>query len=479
MNELPLPVSMPPSSPGSPLPPDIAAREDALERRLTARQLRMIALGGAIGTGLFLGSGIAVQLAGPGVILAYLLGGFLALFIAWALAEMAVAHPVAGSFGVYAEIYLHPWAGFTMRYSYWLAQVIAIGSEVVAAAIYCAFWFPQVPGWLWVAIFSFALIAVNAWSVASFGEFEYWFALIKVMTIVAFLVLGSALLFGFGPLAPVGLANYTRHGGFLPHGFGGVLLATTLAVFSYFGVEVVAVTAGEAREPKKTIPRALQAVFWRLALFYVGAITLLVGLVPWPQLGLEVSPFVRAFQAVGLPAAPSVMNFVVLTAALSSANTNLYLTSRMLFSLARGGYAPARLGRLSARGVPLGALLASSMGMAAAVLAQKFFPQDAYLYFIGAAFFGGLYVWVMILATHLAFRRRHRHTATLTTFMPAFPYLTWLGLAGLVAVSISTLWIPGLHITLLGGLPWLALISLGYLVWRSVRARKTSTTGSV
>ena len=458
-------------------PTGVAAREDDLARRLTPRQLGMIALGGAIGTGLFLGSGIAVRLAGPGVILAYGAAGVIALVIAWALAEMAVAHPVAGSFGVYAEIYLNPWAGFTMRYTYWFAQVIAIGSEVVAAAIYCAFWFPHVPGWLFVAVFSVALVVANAWSVASFGEFEYWFALIKVIAIVAFLFLGVGLLFGFGPLEPVGFGNYTRNGGFLPHGVTGVLLAMSLATFSYLGVEVVAVTAGEARDPRTSIPRALRSVFWRLLLFYVGAISLLVGLVPWQRVGIDASPFVRAFEAVGLPGASSVMNFVVLTAALSSANTNLYLTSRMMFSLSRGGYAPATLGRLTRRGNPLRALLLSSVGLVAAVLAQKFFPGQAYLYMIGTAFFGGLYVWIMILVTHLAFRRRRQGDAALATFMPAFPYLTWVGLVGLVGVGLSTRFVPGLELTLLAGLPWLGVISLGYWLWHAVY-RRNSSSGS-
>lgn len=449
---------------------DVAAREDSLARKLTPRQLSMIALGGAIGTGLFLGSGISVRLAGPGVILAYFLGAFIALFAAWALAEMAVAHPVAGSFGVYAELYLNSWAGFTMRLSYWVAQVIAIGSEVVAAAIYCAYWFPHVPGWFWVAAFSVGLLAANAWSVSSFGEFEFWFALIKVATIVLFIVVGAALLFGLGPLEPVGFRNYTQHQGFLPNGLTGVLLAMTLAVFSFFGVEVVAVTAGEAQDPQRTIPRALRSVFWRLSLFYVGAIALVVGLVPWTQAGIDVSPFVRAFETVGLPAASSIMNFVILTAALSSANTNLYLTSRMLFSLSRGGYVPERLGQLTRRGIPLAALLVSSVGMVTAVLAEKFFPRQAYLYMIGAAFFGGLYVWIMIFITHLAFRRHHRGNAKLATFMPAFPAPTMLGLIGLGTVTLATWFVPGFGITLISGLPWLALISLIYLLRRRGRS---------
>lgn len=434
----------------------------------------MIALGGAIGTGLFLGSGLAAQLAGPGVIFSYILAAFIALVIALALAEMAVVHPVAGSFGIYAEIYLNRWAGFTMRYAYWFAQCIAIGSEVVAAAIYCHFWFPHVPGWIWVIGFSAALFTANAWSVASFGEFEYWFALIKVVTIVAFLILGVSLLFGLGPLEPVGFDHYTGEGGFLPNGVTGVLLAMALALFSYIGVETVAVAAGEARDPQTSVPHALKSVFWRLAIFYVGGITLLVGLVSWNRLGVDASPFVRAFEAVGLPAAPSVMNFVVLTAALSSANANLYLSTRMLFSLSRGGYAPAGLGRLTRRGIPLWALAASSGGMVFAVLAAKLFPQRAYLFFVGAALFGGLYVWFMILLTHFSFRRHHQGDSALVTFMPAFPYLTAAGVVALGLVGVSTLYVPGLRITLFGGLPWLALITLLYWLWRRRSPRVAS-----
>src|SRR6266849_4474564 len=250
-------------------------REAGLRRNLTPRQLSMIALGGAIGTGLFLGSAISVRLAGPGVILSYAAGALIALALMWALAEMAVAHPVAGSFGVYAEMYLHPWAGFVMRYSYWLAQVVAIGSEVVAAAIYCRYWFPGVPAWVWIAAFSAALVYVNARSVASFGWFEYWFALIKVVTIVLFLILGAA--------------NYTAHGGFLPHGWLGVGLGIAMAIFSYLGIEIIAVTAGEAEHPETTVPRALRRTLLRLALFYIGGVAVLVGVMPWDQAGLAQS----------------------------------------------------------------------------------------------------------------------------------------------------------------------------------------------
>ncbi|MCI0628667.1 MAG: amino acid permease [Acidobacteria bacterium] len=444
----------------------ILDREAGLQRNLTPRQLSMIALGGAIGTGLFLGSALSIRLAGPGVILSYAAGAVVALLLMWALAEMAVAHPVAGSFGVYAEQYLHAWAGFTMRYSYWLAQVVAIGSEVIAASIYCRYWFPGVPAWVWVVSFSAALVYVNARSVASFGWFEYWFALIKVVTITLFLILGFSLLLGAG-FPRLGTANFTAHGGFLPHGWTGVGLGVAMALFSYLGIEVVAVTAGEAKQPEVSVPQALRWTLLRLAIFYIGGVAVVIGVLPWMQAGLRESPFVSVFTSVGIPAAASVMNFVVLTAALSSVNCNLYLTSRMLFSLARGSYAPAALGRLSRQGTPVAALAASSCGMLAALLLEIRFQQTAYLYMLGAAFFGGLYVWMMIFVTHLAFRQRH--PAGAARFAPPGPWSSLAGLLAVATVMVSTWWIPGMRITLAAGVPWLVFISLCYLLWAKLR----------
>jgi L-asparagine transporter-like permease len=305
--------------------------------------------------------------------------------------------------------------------------------------------------------------------VGSFGTFEYWFAMIKVVTIVVFLILGGAVLLGIG-FAPVGLTNYTAHGGFLPYGWTGVLLGVAMAVFSFLGVEVVAVTAGEAQSPETAVPRALRTTLVRLALFYIGGMTVLVGVMPWSEAGITESPFVRVFRSVGIPAAAGVMNFVVLTAALSSMNCNLYLTARMIFSLARGRYAPAALGRLSKRGTPVAALLVSSLGMLVALLLELRFQETAYLRMLGAAFFGGLFVWGMIFATHLVFRRRYPG-------MPAFraPGYPWTSLAGLVAVAgvaASTWWVPGMRITLLVGLPWLAFLSLYYFLWTRIRTRR-------
>lgn len=451
----------------------ITDREAGLKRQLTTRQLSMIALGGAIGTGLFLGSAVSVRVAGPGAILSYVAGAVIAWLIAWALAEMAVAHPVAGSFGIYAEMYVHPWAGFTVRYSYWLAQAVAIGSELVAASIYCHDWFPQVPGWVWIGGFSLGLIYVNARTVGSFGEFEYWFAMIKVLTIVVFLILGGALLVGVG-FTPLGLGNYTGHGGLLPHGWRGVGLGVAMAIFSYLGTEVVAVTAGEAREPEVAVPRALRSMVGRLALFYIGGVAVLVGVMPWTEAGLTESPFVRVFRSVGIPAAAGVMNFVVLTAALSSVNTNLYLCARMLFSLARGGYAPRLFGRLSRQGAPLAALMASSLGMVAALVLDLRFKETAYVQMLGVAFLGGLFVWMMIFVTHLVFRRKYK--GPLVVRAPGYPWASVFGLAALLAITVSTWWVPGLRITLAAGLPWMAIISVCYLVW--ARMSKFSAVSS-
>jgi len=449
----------------------VVERERGLHRNLTARQLSMIAIGGAIGTGLFLGSALSVKVAGPGVILSFTAAAGIALALMWALGEMAIAHPVAGSFGVYAEMYVHPWAGFAMRYSYWLGQVIAIGSEMVAASIYCKHWYPGVPSWIWITGFSIALIWVNASNVSNFGMFEYWFAMLKVVTIILFLILGTALLLGIG-FPRIGGTNYVAHGGFLPHGWSGVGLGVAMAVFSYLGIEIVAVTSGEARDPGAALPRAMRWTFARLGIFYIGGLAVVVGVVPWTQVGLGESPFVRVFESAGIPAAAAVLNFVVLTAALSSVNCNLYLTARMLFSLARGGYAPAGLGRLSRRGTPVAALLASSIGMVAALFLERRYSGTAYVYMLGSAFFGGIFVWLMIFVTHLMFRRRvARSGETIRRFGPRGPWTSILGATALAAVLVSTWWVPGLRITVTAGVPWLLFITVCYLVWRKRHPR--------
>src|SRR6185437_12433771 len=367
---------------------------EQLSRQLTTGQLGMIAIGGAIGTGLFLGSSLAVHVAGPAVLVSYLIGAIIALLFMGALSEMAVAHPAPGSFGVYAELYINRWAGFVVRYTYWAAQCIGIGGEAVAIAIYCQWWFPHTPQWLWVLGFGAALLYVNARSVSSFGEVEYWFAMIKVVAIVVFIVLGLGLVLGVGPTPAIGWSNLTAHGGFLPAGWPAVWMAMVFVIFSFIGTEVVAVTAGEARDPAQAVPRAMRRVVGRLIVFYLGSMCVLVTIVPWNQIqpgnDVTASPFVKVFELIHIPAAAHLVNFVVITAAASSINCNLYLTARMLFSLSRGGYAPAACGRVSARGVPVTALLVSAAGLALALGVSLAFPDTAYVYLFGVALFGAL-----------------------------------------------------------------------------------------
>lgn len=435
-----------------------------------------MAIGGAIGVGLFLGSGVTIRLAGPAVILSYLLGAGIALIMSYVLAEMAVVHPVAGAFGVYAETYLNPWAGFTVRATYGAAQIIAIGAEVTAAGIYISYWFPSVPQWIWVVLISTALLALNAMQVNRLGEFEYWFALIKVTAIVAFILIGAFLIFGDGSRGATGWGNLTQHGGFLPAGWKGVWLSLTITITSYMGVEIIAVTAGEAERPEVTIPRAMRNIVWRLILFYVLAIAVMVAMVPWNQStsssGLSGSPFVTAFSAAHVPFAGAIMNFVVLTAALSSVNTNLYLATRMLFSLGREGFGPAWMGKASRNGVPHRALLASTAGILAAILLAIFAPKNAFLILYGTAVAGMLFVWLVILNSHLRFRKAvgRDRLSRLPMYLPAHPLFTLAGIVSLVAISMTTFFVDGLRWSVPAFCVFLGLITLLYFCYRENKA---------
>jgi len=429
----------------------------------------MMAIGGAIGVGLFLGSSVTIRLAGPAVILSYLLGAGIALIMSYVLAEMAVVHPVAGAFGIYAEKYLNPWAGFSVRATYGAAQIIAIGAEVTAAAIYISFWFPHVPQWIWVVIVSAALVALNAMEVNRLGEFEYWFAMIKVAAIVAFILVGLVLIFGDGSRGATGWANLTKHGGFLPAGWRGVWLSLTITVTSYMGVEIIAVTAGEAERPEVTIPHAMRNIVWRLILFYVLAIAIMVAMAPWDRTGssstLSGSPFVTAFSAARIPFAAAIMNFVVLTAALSSVNTNLYLSTRMLFSLGQEGYAPVWIGKVSPNGAPRRALAASAAGIIAAILLAIFAPRNAFLMLYGTAVAGMLFVWLVILNSHLRFRNAisREQLANLPMRLRAHPLFTVAGILLVIAIAGTTFFVDGLQWSVPAFSVFLILISLLYL----------------
>lgn len=428
----------------------------------------MIGLGGAIGTGLFMGSGLAIGYAGPAVILSYVLAGFVALVMVFSLSEMAVVHPAAGSFGTYAETYLNPWSGFVVRYTYWIAQVIAIGGEAVAAGLYMGLWFPTVPVSLWALGFCGVLLYLNSRSVSNFGTLESWFALIKVTAIVLFIILGAVRLFGGGNAA-AGLHNLVGlPGGFFPRGLAGVWTAVIVGIFSFTGIEVIAVTSGEARDPKRAIPAALRSMLLRLLAFYVLAVTIIVATTPWTATGVTVvaqSPFVSVFRHAGIAHAAGVMNFVVVSAALSSMNTNIYLCSRMLFSLSRGHYAPQMLGTLSGRGTPVAAVLVSGAGALVSASVSIFTP-NAYGYLLGIALFAAILVWMFILLSHLSFRRHHR-ASELPVRMPLFPWMQYAGLAMLAAILVSMGLDDNLYVSWVYGVPWLIVISTAYFLWRA------------
>jgi amino acid transporter, AAT family len=447
------------------------AREQGLHKALSRAQITMIGLGGAIGTGLFTGSGIAISYSGPGVLLSYLVAACIAAAMVLSLSEMAVVHPTAGSFGTYAEMYLNPWAGFMVRYTYWFAQVIAIAGEATAVGVYMTFWFPDVPVWIWSVGFAFTLIYVNTGPVVNFGNIEYWLTVIKVSAIVIFIILGGAHVLGIG-VDGVGMRNLTGlPGGFLPFGLGGVWMGVLVALYAFVGIEVIAVTAGEAKDVRTAIPAALRTMALRLFLFYVLAVGVMVALVPWTEAGkmnITESPFVSVFSRFGIPWAAGIMNFVVLSAALSSMNTNLYLTSRMLFSLARGNYAPAFLGRLGADGTPGAAAWVSGTLILVLAALSKLTPL-AYNYLFGIALFGALVVWITILLCHLRFRA-HWKVEDLPVRMPFFPYVQITALLALAAILVTMgldteFW----NISWIVGIPWLGLVSLAYAIRKSRR----------
>ncbi|MGH9735885.1 MAG: amino acid permease [Candidatus Acidiferrales bacterium] len=429
-----------------------------LRRELTAGQMAMVAVGGAIGTGLLLGSGAAVQTAGPAIILTFVLGAFVAFSVGMALGEMSSLHPAAGAFGIYAEMYLSQWAGFVSRYGYWFCLLMATGADLVASGIYMRYWFPRVPVLAWVAGFAAVLLFVNFLDVHNFGRFESWFAMIKVVVIVAFILIGAALL--FGGKAP---ANYTTNGGFLPRGAAGPVLALAFVLFNFQGTESVSICSGEARSPRDIV-RATFLTVIALTFIYVCASAVLVGIVPWNAVGVTESPFVTVFQVAHIPAISAIMNFVVLTAALSGANALLYVSSRMLYSLAESGYAHPTLAKLSSTGSPRNALLVSTVAIVAALVAQYIIPKDAFLFLFGASLVGGMLAWCIALASHVAMRRKlsPAEIAALPMRAPGGAPMSMVAIALIVVATGATWWVPPLRVTIIGAAPLILLLTVFY-----------------
>ena len=438
---------------GNHLPHGETAQGGPLKRELGERHIRLMALGACIGVGLFLGSAKAIEMAGPAIMLSYIIGGLAILVIMRALGEMAVHNPVAGSFSRYAQDYLGPLAGFLTGWNYWFLWLVTCVAEITAVAVYMGVWFPDTPRWIWALAALISMGTINLIAVKAFGEFEFWFALIKIVTIIGFGNDGVAL----------GISNLWAHGGFMPNGVQGVLMSLQMVMFAYLGVEMIGLTAGEAKNPQKTIPNAIGSVFWRILLFYVGALFVILSIYPWNEIGTQGSPFVMTFERLGIKTAAGIINFVVITAALSSCNGG-----RMLYSLAQNGQAPATFGTTSSNGVPRKALLLSIFALLLGVLANYLVPDKVFVWVTSIATFGAIWTWVMILLAQLKFRKSlsPAEQKALKYRMWLYPVSSYLALAFLVLVVGLMAYFPDTRVALYVGPVFLVFLTVLFYVFK-------------
>lgn len=408
-----------------------------LQPGLKQRHMTMIAIAGVIGAGLFMGSGSVIHMAGPGAILSYILAGLIVILVMRMLGEMSAVNPTSGSFAHYAHESIGPLAGFMIGWLYWFFWVIAIALEATAAAAIIQYWYDGIPLWLLSLLLTVALTFTNLISVKAFGEFEYWFSLIKVASIIIFLGLGAFFIFGLAPnLHSVGTTNLFEQGGFLPNGFGAVLMGVVTVIFSFMGTEIVAIAAGESKDPLKAVTRATNSITWRILIFYVGSITVVVTLLPWSSSSILTSPYVAVLEYINIPAAAQIMNFVVLTAVLSCLNSALYATSRMVFSMAEKGDAPKAFLKLNKRGAPVYAILAATFFSYIAVIMNYISPDKVFLFLLNSCSAITLILYFIIALSQLRMRRKIEQEAPekLVVKMWLFPYLTYFTMAAVLSL---------------------------------------------
>lgn len=444
--------------------PAPTAESEGYSRGLSPRTIQMIAIGGAIGTGLFYGAGAAIEQAGPSLILAYLAAGLAIFVIMRALGELLTYRPVSGSFAEYAHEFLGRFAGFATGWSYWAVWVSTCMAEITVAGKYVQYWF-DIPQWVTALVVLAVLFAANLISVWIFGEGEFWFSAIKVTAILAMIMIGiGVLVFGFGHAADPTVTNLWADGGVFPHGFGQTLLVLQIVVFAYVGVELVGVTAGEARDPKATLRKAINTLPFRIGLFYVGALVVIMSVASWRSFHAGRSPFVEVFEQIGIPAAAGIINFVLLTAALSSCNSGIYSTGRMLRSLALRDEAPARFAALSKQSVPFTGICASAGAMVIGVVVNVISPDKAFAYITSVSTVGIIVVWGVILVCHLKYRAKVRagELPASDYRLPGAPVTNWAALGFLGLVVVLLLWTDGGRTALVVGAVWAALVCGGY-----------------
>ncbi|MBK5143327.1 amino acid permease [Budviciaceae bacterium BWR-B9] len=440
---------------------------DQLKRGLKNRHIQLIALGGAVGTGLFLGSAQTINMAGPSVILGYAIGGIIAFLIMRQLGEMITEEPVAGTFSHFSYKYWGPFAGFLSGWNYWMLFVLVSMAELTAVGIYVQYWWPDIPIWASAAFFFVLINLINLSTVKVYGEMEFWFAIIKVAAIIGMIAFGVWLL-ATGTGGPeAGINNLWSQGGFMPFGFEGLVMATAIIMFSFGGLELIGITAAEADNPEKTIPKAINQVLYRILIFYIGSLVVLLSLYPWTKVVEGGSPFVMIFHHLNSSMVATALNIVVLTAALSVYNSCVYSNSRMLYGLALQKNAPQALAKTSSRGVPVNAIIFSSTVAAIGIIVNYLIPKEAISILMSLVVSSIVINWAMISLSHLKFRAAKNREGVTPKFKailyPFSNYLCLLFLAGVLVIMYMT---PGIRISVQLIPVWLAILGIGYLITR-------------
>jgi amino acid transporter, AAT family len=439
-----------------------------LHRGLKERHISLMSIGAAIGVGLFLGSSAAIKLAGPGILLAYLAVGVIMFIVMRALGEMALENPVSGSFSRYARDYISPLAGYLTGWNYWFFWIVTGIAEITAVAIYMEFWFPTVPNWIWALASLVIMTTANFLAVKLYGEMEFWFALIKVVTILFMIVAGlGVIIFGIGNGGiATGIHNLWSNGGFFPNGFSGILMSLSMVAFAYGGMEMIGLTAGEAKNPEKVLPKAINNVLLRIAIFYVGALLVIMSIYPWTEIGSTGSPFVMTFEKLGIREAAGIINFVVITSALSAFNSGIFSMGRMLFNLAQQGQAPLKFTKLTKNGVPGNAILASAVILLGGVALNYLVPEKAFIWVSAISTFSSIWVWGIILVSQIRFRKSLslEEREQLSFKIPLFPYSSYIALTFLILVLAIMAYFPDTRVALIIGPIWYVILTTFYYV---------------